>query len=413
MRVLMLAQSFAPIIGGEERVVENLSRELVGRGHEVAIATLKQPRVDPEPVPGVRIHPLRSSVARISGAGSERLYSPPFPDPETVLDLRRVLRETRPDVVHAHNWIVRSYLPLDRSSGPALVLSLHDYGLICPTKRLLRKGVLCSGPGPLKCLLNSRQQYGLPRGALVTAGTLTGERTVRRHVDLFLPISDTVAELCRLGADDRFRITPNFIGELPAPPAADDPRLAALPEGPFVLYFGDLTEDKGALNLVEAYAGLDGAPPLVMIGRNLLGDRLRGGGVHPIGPLPYPLTIEALRRSLFTVAPSIWAEPFGMVALEAARAGRAIVASRIGGLEDIVVDGETGLLVAPGQPGPLREALQRLIGDEGLRARMGEAAERRAIAEFSPAALVPEVERSYEEAIEVRRSRCRELGRAA
>jgi glycosyltransferase involved in cell wall biosynthesis len=405
MRVLMLAQSFAPVIGGEERVVENLSRELSGRGHEISIATLKQPRVEPEPIPRVRVHALRSSVSRLSGADAERLYSPPLPDPETVRDLRRVLREEEPDVVHAHNWIVHSYLPLDRDPGPALVLSLHDYGLICPTKRLLRKGKVCSGPGPLKCLLNARHQYGLARTPVIVAGTLAREGKLRRQVDLFLPISTTVAELCRLGPADRYRVTPNFIAELPAAPAAEDPRLAALPEEPFVLYFGDVTEDKGALHLVETYAGLDSAPPLVLIGRDFLGEQARRPGIRPLGPLPYPLTIEALRRSLFTVAPSIWAEPFGMVALEAARAGKAIIASAIGGLRDVVVDGETGLLVPPGQPAPLREALQRLLGDEGLRARMGAAAAERAATVFSPEALVPRVEESYELALAARRER--------
>ena len=71
-------------------------------------------------------------------------------------------------------------------------------------------------------------------------------------------------------------------------------------------------------------------------------------GVVVLGPWPHSLAVEALRRSLFTVAPSIWPEPFGLVALEAAAAGKAIVASGTGGLRDVVADGETGLLVRPG-----------------------------------------------------------------
>jgi glycosyltransferase involved in cell wall biosynthesis len=408
MRILMLAQSFAPVIGGEERVVEDLSLELSRRGHEVAIATLRQPASEPrEPGEGVRVLPLRSSVSRLAGAAAERLYAPPFPDPETVADLRRVLREERPDVVHAHNWIVHSYLPLDRAEGPALLLSLHDYGLVCPTKRLLRDGVVCSGPGPLKCLVNARRQYGLARGAVIEAGTLLRGGSVRRHVDMFLPISSTVAQLCRLGPGDRFRIAPNFIAGLPPAPEDADQRLAGLPEGDFVLYFGDLTEDKGVNLLVEAYGALEAAPPLVLIGRDHLGPGAKPAGAHLLGPLPHPYAIEALRRSLFSVAPSIWAEPFGMVALEAARAAKPVVAAASGGLVDVVADGETGLLVPPGQPGPLREALRRLLGDEALRARLGAAALERARTVFSPEALVPEVERSYELALEARRSRAK------
>jgi glycosyltransferase involved in cell wall biosynthesis len=406
MRILMLAQSFAPILGGEERVVENLSLELAARGHEVAIATLRQPGVEPVQCGGgVRIHPLRSSASRLSGEGAERVHAPPLPDPETVLDLRRVLREERPDVVHAHNWIVHSYLPLDRRAEAALVLSLHDYGLICATKRLLRHGAVCSGPGPIKCLLCANAHYGFAKGAVAALGTRARERTVRRRVDVFLPISSTVAELCRLGSGDVSRITPNFIGELPPPATADDPRLAELPAEPFVLYFGDLTEDKGVRHLLDVYRSLERPPPLVLIGRNQLGDLSRLRGVHALGPLPYALTIEALRRSMFTVAPSIWAEPFGMVALEAARAGKAVVASDIGGLRDIVVDGETGLLVPPGAAAALRRALERLISEDSLRERMGAAAARRASETFGPGTLVAGVERSYELARRLRAAR--------
>ncbi|HEY2054356.1 MAG TPA: glycosyltransferase family 4 protein [Solirubrobacterales bacterium] len=404
MRILMLAQSFAPVIGGEERVVENLSGELAARGHEVAIATLKQPGVEPSPVPGVRIHALRSTVARASGGGAERLYAPPFPDPETVRDLRRVLREERPDIVHAHNWIVHSYLPLSRRSEAALVLSLHDYGLICPTKRLLRNGAVCDGPGPLRCLANAGRQYGAARGTLITVATRTRERGVRGGVDLFLPISSTVAELCRLGPEDHYRLTPNFIGELPSPPA-EESGLEELPGEPFALYFGDLTEDKGVRLLVDVYAKLEGAPPLVLIGRDHLGEAARRPGVLALGPRPYPIAIEALRRSLFSVAPSIWAEPFGMVALEAAKAGKPIVASDIGGLRDIVVDGETGLLFPAGDAERLAAALRTMIDDPALRARMGPAAAARAQDVFSADVLVPQVEESYELAIGLRRDR--------
>lgn len=114
--------------------------------------------------------------------------------------------------------------------------------------------------------------------------------------------------------------------------------------------------------------------------------------------------IEALRRSLFTVAPSLWPEPFGLVALEAAAAGKATIASNIGGLKDIIVDGETGLLVPPGDRPALTAAMQRLIADGDLRQRLGTAARERA-ATFSPAAIVPQFEAAYELAIAARQAR--------
>lgn len=396
----MLAQSFSPVIGGEERIVEDLSAELARRGHEVGVATLRQPAGEPpRRGNGVELHLLESSIHRIPGVpvDEERRYAPPGPDPLTVRDLRRVIREQRPDVVHAHNWLGHSYLPLERRSGAAFVLSLHDYSLVCATKRFFYRGGVCSGPAARKCLAHSLEQYGAAKGAMVAAGMAAGEPWLRRRVDMFLPVSDAVRDLSRVG-DEPHRVVPNFIGELPAAPPVGDPRLEALPEEPFVMYFGDVTEDKGVRLLVEVYARLDSPPPLVLIGRKLIGDLPAVPGVHALGPLPHDLAIEALRRSLFAVAPSLLPESFGIVALEAAAAGKPAIVSDIGGLSDIVVGGETGLLVPAGDLGALRSALATLLADSQLRARMGEAAAARARL-FSPEVVVPKFEAAYREAL--------------
>ncbi|HET7511003.1 MAG TPA: glycosyltransferase family 4 protein [Solirubrobacterales bacterium] len=406
MRIMMLAQSFAPIVGGEERVVEELSRELVARGHQVSIATLQQPGdITPGEIAGAQVHTLRSTSYRItrSNQDAERRHAPPAPDPETVLDLQRVLRRERPQVIHAHNWIVHSYLPLAREAHSALALSLHDYGLICATKRLRRKDHLCSGPAPVKCQLCAGQHYGLAKGLVTAFGVRGRETKLRRAVDVFLPVSTTVEELCRIGGNETSRVIPNFIAGLPDPPS-EDPRLAQLPDEPFILFFGDATEDKGAWHLAEAYARLEDPPPLVLVGRCYLPELTKRPGVHPLGAWPHALAIEALRRSLFSVAPSLWPEPFGLVALEAAAAGKPIVASDIGGLRDIVVDGETGFLVPPDDRTALVEALRKMIADEELRARFGAAAKQRA-ADFSPVAIMPRYEEAYEAAIENQRAR--------
>jgi glycosyltransferase involved in cell wall biosynthesis len=406
MRIMMLAQSFAPIVGGEERVVEDLSRELVSRGHDVSIATLQQPGDLPnDEVAGAKVHLLRSSSYRVtrSNRNVERRHAPPIPDPETVLDLSRVLRRERPQVVHAHNWIVHSYLPLAGGAHSALALSLHDYGLICATRRLRRKDHVCSGPAPVKCQQCAVEHYGVTKGLVAAFGTRSQESRLRRHVDAFLPVSSTVEELCRMREGEVSRVIPNFIGELPPAPL-DDPRLAQLPEEPFILFFGDVTEDKGAWVLAEAYRRLEDPPPLVLIGRCYIDELANRPGVHVMGPWPHALAIEALRRSLFSVAPSLWPEPFGLVALEAAAAGKPIVASNMGGLRDIIVDGETGLVVPAEDKRALAAAMQRLVGDEELRARLGKAAQRRA-GEFSPAVVVPQFEQAYEVALTTHRSR--------
>lgn len=403
----MLAQSYAPIVGGVERVVEDLSVELVARGHEVSVATLRQPgREAPPAQDGVTVHSLGSSVYRLPGTrlDNERRHAPPAPDPETVLDLRRILRRERPDVVHAHNWLLHSYLPLDRRLGPALALSMHDYGLVCATKRFLYKGTPCSGPGPVKCVRCAGDYYSPVMGAGVATLTRLSERRLRRHVDRFLPVSDAVRTRCGLAHSDRCQVVPNLIRDLPAPLPPGDPHLASLPSEPFILYFGDLTTDKGGEVLADAYRSLSDPPPLVLVGRCFLEDVASLPGVVALGPMPHRYAIDALRRSLFTVVPSILPETFGLVALETAAAGKPIVVSDIGGLSDVVVDGESGLLAPAGDATALCAAMERLLGDPSLRERFGAAARLRA-AQFAPDSVVPQFEQAYEAAIATRRAR--------
>jgi glycosyltransferase involved in cell wall biosynthesis len=404
MKVLMLAQFFAPTIGGEERVVENLARALVRRGHEVAVATLRVPGLpDVDEAEGVRIHRIGTLVGRARWLFREddRRHVPPVPDPEALLALRRVVNRERPDVVHAHNWLVHSFLPLKRSSGAALVMSLHDYSLVCATKRLMYRGrTPCPGPGPLRCPACASECYGPAKGIPTTLLNWLGGFVERRTVDMFLPVSSAVAERSGLQASALpFRVVPNFIPDAVPPPSRPDPRLSHLPSGDFLLYVGDLTPDKGVGVLLEAYAALAEAPPLVLIGRRFMEipAELREK-VLALGPWPHAAVLEAWQLCAVAVVPSVCEETFGMVALEGMAAGKPVVASRIGGLAELVADGQAGMLVRPGDSAALRRALERLIPDRSLRERMGRAATTRAEA-FGEGRVMPLIEEAYEAAL--------------
>jgi glycosyltransferase involved in cell wall biosynthesis len=407
MRVLMLTQSYAPIVGGIERMVEAMSAELAARGHDVAVATLRQPQSEPIGSEEVSVFPLGTSVHSLPGLrlDEERRHAPPGPDPRTTRELRRMIRSFRPDVVHAHDWLIHSYLPLDRRSSVGLVLSMHDYGLTCATKRFMHKGSVCGGPGPVKCVLCACEVYeSVAKGGTAAVGTRLFEGHVRNHVDVLLPVSTAVRDLCRLGPEDVHRVIPNFVPDQPSP-LRDGPELAQLPKEPFILYFGDVSEEKGVHHLVASYHDLDAPPPLVLIGRRVPGEVEDTAGGLALGRMPHRLVLEALRRSLFTVAPSIWSDPFPLVALEAAAAGKPTIASRIGGLQDSVVDGETGILIPPGDRPALVKAMRRLIDDAESRERMGAAAAARQAELFTPDTVVPQYEQAYELALEQRELR--------
>ncbi len=102
--------------------------------------------------------------------------------------------------------------------------------------------------------------------------------------------------------------------------------------------------------------------------------------------------VELYRQADICVVPSIWQEPFGMVAVEAGAVGRPVCASRVGGLQDIVVDGETGFLFEPGDYKGLAEHLGKLLDNSELRLKMGKAARKRVEAEYD---WLRVIEKSY------------------
>src|SRR5258708_31878298 len=106
--------------------------------------------------------------------------------------------------------------------------------------------------------------------------------------------------------------------------------------------------------------------------------------------------MEAWRRSMLALAPSVVPETFGMVVMEAMSTGRPVIASRIGGLIDLVADGETGFLVQPGDSLALQQAIERLLAGPDLRRRMGQAALCKVV-EFQASTVVPRIVQVYEE----------------
>lgn len=399
----MLAQFYPPTVGGEETYVRNLSVALAQRGHAVSVATISNGSLpDFEICDGVRIYRMHGALERIPGLFSEsgRKFAPPFPDPGIVWELKAIVQRERPEIVHAHNWIVRSFIPLKAWSGARLVMSLHDYSLICAKKNLMYKGAPCDGPAVAKCLACASDHYGTVKGVL-TATTNWGMSIAEKAaVDMFLPVSQTVAEKDRLvNSNLPYRVMPNFLlDDVDAP--SDDPCLKQLPDEPFLLFVGDLRRMKGVDVVVDAYRNLTTPPPLVLIGRDCpdTPDPLPPN-VLKFSNWPHNAVMQAWSRCLMGLAPSAWYETFGYVVLEAMMMGRPVIGSRMGGIADLIVSGETGLLVPPGNVAALQEAIAYLLKYPEVREKMSIAAGKRA-AQYRANVVVPCIESVFQECLD-------------
>jgi len=207
-------------------------------------------------------------------------------------------------------------------------------------------------------------------------------RSVLRRARIVIAPSSALAdEARRLGGRDVRTIAsgvdlPEHVGEEAEPPE--------------ILFAGRLSAEKGIRELTAAADGL----PLVVAGDG----PLRAEVPHALGFVPHD-ELEGLYDRAAVVACPSHREGFGIVCAEAMAHGRPVVAGDVGGLRDLVVHEETGLLVPPRDSGALREALQRLLADRQLRRRFGEAGRARIGELFTWQRFADEMLRAYHDAL--------------
>jgi glycosyltransferase involved in cell wall biosynthesis len=405
MRILEVIDSYPPpLAGGAPLQVQRLSHELVRRGHEVEVVSLAGPRGPRTELDGaVRVHRVAGwsrFLARLY-ANPEKPFHPTLPDPGLVRVLGRILRDSRPQIVHAHSWLLYSLLPLLPSQETRLVVAVRDYGFICPKGTLVYRGGVCTGPKYAKCVACAREQYGALPSLALTSG-LTAMKPWRGRVDRYVANSTftarAVAELIEPGKGP-MEVIPPFVSD-EAFHADQGGRPAFVPsEGPYLMFAGALGPHKGLNVLLEAWAGLEPKLPLVLAGiRRPDTPRSFPVGVIVAEEVSNEDVLRAFGHCLAAVVPSIWPEPFGTVVVEAMAVGRPVIASAVGGMADLVVHGTTGILVPPGDAAALRTAMQRLVADPLLCARMGAEGRKRAAA-YSANVVVASWERVFREVL--------------
>ena len=416
MKILHLTDLFAPSIGGAETHVLSLVRERVRRGHEMSVATLVKldgrPSDDVEDV-GFRVHRLDAGYTRLPGGWSsvERApYHPPFPDPVVALALRRIIEREQPDAVHAHNWMVYSYLAFKTRAHPPVLWMQHDYSLACAkkTRRFVSDDEHCPGASLGRCVRCGVPQYGAAKSTAVTLGLYASNATLLRRADKVVANSEPVARLAREapGRLGDVEVVSSFVDDDLAAQADSIPRPAYLPpDDGYLLYVGGLGPHKGIQDLLDAYEQLDAPPPLVVLGVPMDGSPTRWPpGTVLREHVAHAEVMAAFKHCAMGVVPSRWEEPFGFVALEAGAVGRPVVATAVGGLAHVVVDGVTGMLVAPRDPSALARAIQSLLDDPARADAMGEAGRAHA-ATFSVRLAAPRFDAMLEALVADRRTR--------
>jgi glycogen synthase len=318
-------------------------------------------------------------------------------------DLAMAIDPVDADVVHCHTWYVHlAGLLVRHAYGLPLVVTVHSLEPLRPWKREELGGGYDLSTWVERTALESAEAV-----IAVSRGT---RDDVLRHFDV---------------APERVHVIHNGID---AAFYAPDPATDALerhgvdPGRPYVLFVGRITRQKGIVHLVRAIRHLDpgfgvvlcaGQPDTPEIAAEMEAAVAEARAHRPdvvwIGEMvSRPDVRQLYSHAALFVCPSVY-EPFGIINLEAMACETAVVASRVGGIPEVVVDGETGVLVplelsaddpmSPADPDryarDLADAVNRLMADGALRARMGAAGRRRAADHFSWSAIADETVALY------------------
>jgi len=352
MKIIQI-NKFNYLRGGAEKYFLELSERLTQAGHEVAKFCMTDRRNLNDTWSGYwlsRIDFEQPALSDRSRAPERIIYSR-----AAKRSLAKLIKDFQPDIIHVHNiyhQLSPSVLDAAREAKVPVVMTLHDYKLICPNYQLLNHGQACEKclDGNFwhcfqeKCFKDSRSQSFL---ASLEAVLHKRWQTYRRGVDLFIAPSQFMADKCQAAGwpQDRFRVLINPVPELPA-----GQRQAA----GYFLYAGRLSNEKGIDVLLKALAGssyklkIAGRGPEENALRQLAKDLKLSEQVDFLGQQGREQLAKLLDGAIALTVPSIWYENMPLNILEALGRGCPVVASRIGGIPEIINNQINGWLAEPG-----------------------------------------------------------------
>lgn len=372
MRILVVHSRYASgASSGENRVVEDEVELLRSGGHDVHTWS-------PEPDD--------SSTRARAGMALRAVWSR-----SAAAEVRRLARSFRADVIHVHNLFPMLSPAVLRGTPAPVVVTLHNYRLLCLPAVFLRDGRACEdclGKLPWRGVVH-RCYRGSAAGSAALAASLGVHRRAGTfaHVAAFLAVSDFVREKhLEAGFDPaRIRVKPNFVAAMPRR------------EGPGeeFLFLGRLSEEKGLDRLVSVWR--DVPARLVVVGDGPERARLEAAAPDTVefrGAVPSGEVGGYLARARALVLPSICYEGAPRTVVEAFAAGVPVVANRHGALPTVVADGTSGLLVEASSPAGWREALGRLLDDRVSR-QLGDGAYAAWTNRYSPEQGLSDLEAAY------------------
>lgn len=385
MKVALIADSLPgvhPNWSGAELVCLRLGERLQKFGQEVIFATPDLGKEYADKVHQINLPLLRRGI--ISGIVPLDLPA--------IIQSVAFLRQTKPDLVHIHSkelflpmWCAGMFL------GIPVILTVLDYNLICPENTLRRLNeTLCPGAEGGFCLacVNHTRPTGSAIMKKIRKVLLESRIRLYRHMTNKMAAIITLSNTSKNRLADH-KVPPekvhvSYYYELSAPTQSSNP--APQPPGPRVLFVGSWNAHKGLHVAIQAMSLVVKELPearLVVVGHDsgteysqMVRDLLQESGLQKnvdiLGQKPNFEVRQLIEESDLVIVPEQWPSDFGPVILvEALASGKPVVASRIGGIPEFVMEGETGLLATHNQPDEFAHKIIQLLQNPGEAHTMG------------------------------------------
>lgn len=365
MKILQI-NKFYYLKGGSERHVFSLSRLLREAGYEVVPFAMADENNEITPYSRYFSRPV--SLENFNLKNIFKL----FYNREAAKKLEELIKSERPDIAHLHNisgQLSSSVINVLKKYNIPIVQTLHDYKLICPNYKLFSGGKACykcRGGKYYNCLFNKCVKDSYLKSLLATLEAYYCRRKdAYEKIDLFIAPSRFMKDIClSFGiAEEKIKTLNNFIVK-PAPVLRKE-----ISSEPYLLYYGRLAEEKGIEVLVRAIALTEEKIKLKIIGagldfrkiKNLIEELKLANRIEMLGPKYGEELNNYIVNSVAVVIPSIWPENFPYVVLETMSLGKPVIASAVGGLKEMVRDGENGFLFEPESVKNLALAIDKLL----------------------------------------------------
>jgi glycosyltransferase involved in cell wall biosynthesis len=365
MKVLIVHNSYLER-GGEDAVVAAEKEMLLRWGHEVCWYWRTNEEIG-----------QYSLLRKVRFVLRDILWSK-----KTYDDLRRIIKEEKPDIAHFHNtFLVVSPSAYDAcwDAGIPVVQTLHNYRFLCPIGVFYRGNRVCEDclrQGMKAAVMNRcwKNSYGLTWLLVRILRYMKKNNILPRRVARFIALSEfSKQKYVQNGFPaEKFIIKPNF---LDFDPGVGERR------GEYVLFVGALRDYKGIITLLQSWKELEGDVGLKVIGDGPLREDVRGLAdpreIEILGEKSLAQTIAYIKNALFVIVPSECYENFPRIIIEAFACGVPVLASDLGAMREHVQEGETGLMFRSQDRQDLIRKIRAMLEDKERLACMGRKARKR------------------------------------